>query len=296
MVGTDQQNQWQADDDAHDQKRLHHRQGDAQRIHCRKIAEGPEGQPGVGRQIVEPLIDRTAARAGTIVLEHLSGRHGSRLLARADQLAQGGILDLVVGSASQPALQLSQQRRIDLLDQALAQPDAAIAPPLFAGGVTRAILQPRQGHITVCVIGPADPRCARMIRIVVTGRLKEIARADPGRIVTLRLIQLRAAGEQPRSGVAIAVTDEIGDFLQQHLTVNPFAVDFHAHLPDIRGAGDGGRGRRGHPFAHRMHQKPPDRYVGGALADGVESGTPGRFRRLGHTDTTALAGRSIQGH
>ena len=69
-----------------------------------------------------------------------SGRHGHRLLARADQLTQGGILDLVARTTSQPTFQLSQQRRIDLLDQALAQPDTAVAPPLLAGGVARAIL------------------------------------------------------------------------------------------------------------------------------------------------------------
>ncbi|MNV41095.1 hypothetical protein D3C71_1327220 [compost metagenome] len=114
--------------------------------------------------------------------------------------------------------------------------------------------------------------------------------------MTLCLVQLRAIGKQPRTGIAITVAGEVGNFLQQYLTVDARAVDLHAHLSDIRCAGDGGGGRRGYPFAQGMYQKPPDRYVGGAFADSIEGGPPGGFRRLGHTNTAALARHIIERH
>src|SRR3546814_10464720 len=93
------------------------------------------------------------------------------------------------------------------------------------------------------------------------------ARADPGYVVHLLLIEIRALHEQFGPRRPIAIPREVRDLLGQYRVVNARRVDLHPHLPQIRtardrryrGARDGAR--------ERVHEGPPDRHLRRLVVD-----------------------------
>src|SRR3546814_20553376 len=64
------------------------------------------------------------------------------------------------------------------------------------------------------------------------------ARADPGYVVHLLLIEIRALHEQFGPRRPIAIPREVRDLLSQYRVVNAGRVALHPHLPQVRTARD----------------------------------------------------------
>ena len=139
-----------------------------------------------------------------------------------------------------PARNPAEQAGLNLLQQAGSQAVAGIVPPLAAGGVAGTAWHLGQASVPVTVVGPAVAWGLGAIGVVIACSVGEEARANPGHVVHLVVVEIGAAHEQFGACRAVAVVGEVGHFLRENRVGDASGVDLHAHLPQVSTTGNCG--------------------------------------------------------